>query len=184
MRSLCAIFILMSIFVPGLVAQKKQKNKDEVSGDHYLIKGTIIRINPIEETEEKASNVQVVVYQGPELFVAFFTGETGDYEFYLPIGHNYEVWYGGSAYVNKKVSIDATQFPKERKPRTIPLDIGLFRPIENVEFPTLNIPFVKIAYDLEYDQITPDMEYTTKKNMELEKIFKKLRKRKLKSKKL
>jgi hypothetical protein len=182
MRSFIATLILFSLFVPALSAQKKQKNKGEVSGDHYLIKGTIFQINPLEGTEEKASNVQVVVYQGNELFVAFFTGETGDYEFYLPIGASYEVWYGGSAYVNKKVAIDATQFPKERKPRTVPLDMGLFRPIENVEFPTLNSPFVMIGYDPEFDQIAPDMDYTAKKNMELEKVFKKIKKRKPKSK--
>jgi hypothetical protein len=182
MRIFCVTFILALLAVPDLVAQKKQKNKDEVSGDHYLIKGTIFQINPLAGTEEKASHVQVVVYQESELFVAFFTGETGDYEFYLPIGHSYEVWYGGSAYVNKKVAIDATQFPKERKPRTVPLDMGLFRPIENAEFPMLNAPFVKIAYDPEFDQITPDMDYTAKKNMELDKVFKKLRKRKPKSK--
>jgi hypothetical protein len=182
MRNLFATFILLFAFLPGIVAQKNKKNKGEVSGDHYLIKGTIFLINPIEGTEGKASNVQVVVYQGTELFVAFFTGETGDYEFYLPIGHNYEVWYGGSAFVNKKVAIDATQLPKERKPRTILLNMGLFRPIENVEFPTLNSPFVIVSYDPEFDQIAPDMDYTAKKNMELEKVFKKLRKRKPKSK--
>jgi hypothetical protein len=183
MKSFISTTLFVLLLVPGLMAQKNKKSKDEVSGDHYLIKGTIYQINPIEGTEEKASNVQVVVYQGTELFVAFFTGETGDYEFYLPIGYIYEVWYGGSAYVNKKVAIDATQFPKERKPRTVPLDMGLFRPIEKVEFPMLNAPFVKIAYDAELDQIAPDMEYTAKKNVELEKAFKKAKKSKPKKKK-
>ena len=182
MKSPFSLLLIFFLFTGDAFGQKVKKEKD-VSGDHYLIKGRVFKIDPAAGTEENASNVQVVVYQGSELFVTFFTGEQGDYEFYLPIGFMYEVWYGGSAYVNKKVHIDATQFPKERKPRTVPLDMGLFRPVEKFEFPMLNAPYVKIGYDPELDQIAPDMEYTAKRSAELEKVFKKIKKTKPKKKK-
>lgn len=173
--------LALSCFLSLNVLAQKEK-KEELSGDYFLLKGKVYQIDMLEDTEDKASDVQVVVYQGKELYVAFFTSGTGAYSFYLPIGHTYEIWFGGSAYVNKKVSIDATQFPKDRKPRTTPLDIGLFRPIEGYDFPLLNDPFVKIKYDPELDQIGPDMDAIAVKSAELAKYFRKIKKESAKKK--
>ncbi|MBL0315431.1 MAG: hypothetical protein IPP69_06460 [Flavobacteriales bacterium] len=171
MKNISATLAILLCISVTAFSQKKDANSD-----HYLIKGSIYQIDMFNEGEIKASNVQVVVYQEKELFVAFFTDELGNYQFYLPSGHIYEVWYGGSAFVNKKVWIDATQFPIEKKPRTIPLDIGLFRQVEGFDFPILNEPFVRIGYNPELDQIAPDLEYTEKREMELNKYTTKVKK--------
>lgn len=171
MKKISTTLALLIGFALAIMAQKKDSN-----GDHYLIKGSVYHIDMLNEGEIKASNVQVVVYQEKELFVAFFTDEMGNYQFYLPSGHVYEVWFGGSAFVNKKVWIDATQFPVEKKPRTLPLDIGLFRPVDGFDFPMMTEPFVKIGYNPELDQIAPDLEYTEKREMELTKYVNKVKK--------
>lgn len=158
-------------------AQRNKKNqKDEINGDYFLIEGKVYSLNLLDGVEDPATQTQVVIYQGKELYVAFYTDNAGLYSFYLPIGFTYEIWYGGSAFVNKKVWIDATQFPREKKPRKIPLDMGLFRPVEGIEFPVLNDAFVRIGYDPETDQIGPDMAYTEKKKVELDKAIKKAKK--------
>lgn len=174
MKGIYSALTLLFICSLNLFAQKEKK--DDLNGDYFLMKGRVYQVDMLEETEDKASNVQVVVYQEKELYVAFFTNESGAYSFYLPIGHNYEIWFGGAAYVNKKVSIDASQFPKEKKPRTTPLDIGLFRPIDGYDFPMLNEPIVHINYDPELDQIGPDLDAVEGKTAELEKYFKKIKK--------
>ncbi len=174
MKGIFSTSILILLLAIPALSQKSKK--EDINGDFYMLKGIVYEIDMLTEVEKKASNAQVVVYQDHELYVAFFTTESGEYDFFLPLGHSYEVWFGGAAFVNKKVAVDATQFPKERKPRTVILDIGLFRPIEGVEFPILNTPFVKISYDAEMDEISPDFEFTARKSEELQKYFVKIKK--------
>jgi hypothetical protein len=181
MKGIYSTLIFFVVFTLNLIAQKGKK--DDITGDYFLMKGRVFEVNMIESAESKASNVQVVVYQEKELYVAFFTNESGEYSFYLPIGHVYEVWFGGAAFVNKKVSIEAAHFPKEKRPRTIPLDMGLFRPVEGYDFPMLNEPMAHIKYDPELDQIGPDLDAIAAKSLEIEKYFKKIKKEESKKKK-
>jgi hypothetical protein len=176
MKKLCATLVLVVVCVLSLPAQKNKK--EEATGDYFLLKGKVLQLDPIEEKEEDAPNVQVVVYQEKEIYVAFYTEPTGVYEFYLPVGHTYEIWYGGSAYVNKKVAIDATQFPKEKKPRTVLMDMGLFRPVEGYDFPMLNAPYVKVAFDVEANEALADLEYTAALSDEISRLFRKIKKEK------
>jgi len=156
--------------------QLRKTNKPTSYHNHYLINGVIYKYDLSTDKEEPAPFVQVVVYQNKELFVAFFGGEDGTYSFYLPIGFEYEVVFGGSAFVNKKVLIDAKQFPEERKPRTILFDISLFRNVEGADFSTLDEPYGKIIYDPEMDMIRPDEAFIAARKIELDKALKKAKK--------
>jgi hypothetical protein len=74
-----------------------------------------------------------------------------------------------------------TSVPNNMRPR-IANKIGqierlsLFKPVENVEFPTLAEHWVKVRWDAEYSQLIPDYEYTDDRAMELNKQLKKARK--------
>lgn len=181
MKGIFSTLLFICICSLNLFSQKGKK--DDITGDYFLMKGRVYELNMLEPAESRASNVQVVVYQEKELYVAFFTNESGEYSFYLPIGHNYEVWFGGAAFVNKKVVIEGIPFPKEKKPRTIPLDMGLFRPVDGYDFPMLNEPLAHIKYDPETDQIGPDLDAIAAKSLEIEKYFKKIKKEAGKKKK-
>ncbi len=170
---------LLVVAITLLLAIKSQANsgdKKEISGDHFLVKGKVYEVDMLEGTEMAAVTAQVVVYQEKEIYVAFFTEKDGLYEFYLPIGHTYEIWFGGSAFINKKVQVDSNLMSGGKKPQKLDLDIGLFRPMDNEEFPLLNEPFVIIAYDEEMAALIPDLEYTEEKAVELEKQFRKIKK--------
>jgi hypothetical protein len=110
------------------------------------------------------------------LYVAFFAGEDGSYSFFLPIGFEYEVAFGGSAFVNKKLKIDATQLPEEKTPRDIGLDFTLFRSVDNIDFAVLKEPFVRMNYDAEADALRIDDVYTRTRKAELDKVLKKAKK--------
>jgi hypothetical protein len=163
------IFLSATPFISG-------KDKKGVAGDYFLLSGKVYEINMIEGTEMDAVSAQVVVYQEDEIYVAFFTKQDGLYEFYLPVGHVYKIWFGGSAFVNKIVQVDARALPITKKPADVDLDMGLFRPLDGYDFALLNEPYVMFNYDEEMEEMMPDMEYSEKKAMELDKIFKKIKK--------
>ena len=175
MRLLLILFALLVACVPSF-GQFLKISKTTSLENHYLISGVMYNYDIASGKETPAANVQIVIYQNRELYVAFFGGADGAYSFYLPVGFDYDVSFGGSAYVNKKVHVDATQFPEERKPREILLDMSLFHPVDGADFSVLEQPFVNIQYDPEADQIRPDESYTAKRKAELEKALKKARK--------
>ncbi|MEN9639346.1 MAG: hypothetical protein RLZZ262_1214 [Bacteroidota bacterium] len=148
--TLCCILALTAA-----VAQKK----DQLGG-YFLLQGQLLHVDPYNQQESAAGSTEVIVYQGEEIYVVFDSKSTGKYEFYLPIGHLYTITYGGKQFVNKKVIVDATTSPREKKPRTMRLDIGLFTPVEGFTFTSLQQPFVKIAYNKEYDDFVPDFDHT------------------------
>lgn len=178
LRTMRLFLIILSMVLLNLTsfAQLRKTNKPTSLENHYLISGIIYNYDLITDKETPAANVQIVIYQNKELYVAFFGGEDGAYSFYLPIGFEYEVAFGGSAFVNKKVLVDARQFPEERKPREILFDISLFRNVEGADFTTLNEPYGKIMYDPETDMIRPDEAFSSRKKIELEKELKKAKK--------
>lgn len=151
-------------------------DKNEISGDYFLLKGQVYEVDMLAGSDMAAVSAQVVVYQEKEIYVAFFTEKDGLYEFYLPIGFTYEIWFGGSAFINKKVQVDARMLPKEKNPQKLDLDMGLFRPMDGYDFPLLNDPYVLIGYDEELAALIPDLEYTEEKAAELEKLFRKIKK--------
>lgn len=170
-----SIFPIVSLLLFSLIGQSQTTRKD-LTGDYFHLTGKVYEVDMFEGTEKSAVATQIVVYQEKELYVAFYTEKNGLYEFYLPTGFQYEIWYGGSAFVNKIVTIDSRMLPKSKKPSKLDLDIGLFRPVEGHEFPLLKEPYVQVLYDEELASLVPDLDYTDEKSAQLEKIFRKLKK--------
>ena len=153
--------------------------KIKVEEDSFLLHGKLYEVDIREGGDISAPKVQVVVYQDNEIYVAFYTNVTGQFEFKLPLGHHYELWFGGSAYVNKKVTVDASSLKARKGGYDVELDMGLFRPQDGFTFPELDEPFVKVVWNAEYEQLIPDMAYTDGRRKELDKAIKKLRKQKV-----
>lgn len=168
------LLLVSSAFSAG--AQFRKINKAPSTENHFLISGVIYHYDIVKGSEVPAAHAQIVVYQNKELYVAFFGGADGAYSFYLPVGFEYEVWFGGSSFANKKLFIDATQLPEEKKPREVTLDVSLFRAVEGVDFSILNEPYVRMAYNAESDAMRLDEEYTRKRKVELDKSLKKAKK--------
>lgn len=150
--------------------------KDKNSNDHFKFEGTVIEhiIKTGEDVE--ASNVQIIVYQDQEIFVAFNTASNGNFQFEFPLGHQYEIVFGGGDYVNKKVDIDARALKPRNGGYELNMDIRLFRPVNGFDFAMLNDPFVKFDYDQEYGQFVPNEIYSAPKAKELDKLLKKAKK--------
>jgi hypothetical protein len=175
MRKYISLLLLVLIH-SSVEAQFRKVNKTTSTENHFYIHGIIYQYDILKGTEAPAPHAQVVVYQNSELYVAFFAGEDGSYSFFLPIGFEYEVAFGGSAFVNKKLKVDATQLPEEKTPREIGLDFTLFRSVDDVDFAVLNEPFVRMNYDPEADDLRIDEAFTRTRKTELDKVLKKAKK--------
>lgn len=173
---ICILFFLLLLVQSSVEAQFRKVTKSISTENHFYINGIIYQYDILKGTEAPAPHAQVVVYQNNELYVAFFAGEDGSYSFFLPIGFEYDVAFGGSAFVNKKLKVDATQLPEEKKPREIVLDISLFRSVDGVYFTILNEPFVRMNYNPEADALRIDDTYTRSRKVELDKSLKKAKK--------
>jgi hypothetical protein len=169
--------VLLLSFILLAQLALSQGSKKYPDADHFLLKGNVYEIDHIAETEGRAKDTQVVIFQDDEIYVAFNTSASGgNYEFYLPINYNYNIFYGGDAYVNKIVNIDSRQFPSEKKPRIVKLNVGLFKPVEGYSFEMMKTPFVMVKYNPETDVVEPDFEYTEAKTDQVMKYFKKIKK--------
>lgn len=163
-------FFVLALCTTPLFAKK------EVGNENFVIQGKIFEIDIMSEADKEACNVQVVIYQNHEIYASFYSNPTGSYEFIVPVGHEYEIWFGGTTFVNKKIYVDARSVPSRKSGYECNIDVGLFKPVENVEFPTLAEHWVKVRWDAEYNQLVPDYEYTDDRAMELNKQLKKARK--------
>ncbi len=166
-----SILLLCAFMMPFLAQAKKDQ-----ATDLFVVQGRIFEIDILSEEDMPASEVQVVIYQDKDIYVAFYTRKNGDYEFQLPLGHEYEIWFGGSTFVNKKVYVDSRNVKSGKGQHEIALDMGLFRPMDNYTFELLDKPIVQFVWDTEFEQFLPDLEYTEGVYRELEKIFRKIRK--------
>lgn len=170
---LSAVFILLSCISYG---QKKSKKDNNILIDTFVLKGKVHEVDMFEDTAKDAPEVHVIVYQEKEIFVAFFTQKDGTYEFHLPYGHQYEIWYGGGAFVNKKVAVDTKKLMPGKQEMPLNMDIGLFRPVDGYEFDLLNEPYVNVNFDETTKTLVPDLEFTEIKADELSKQFRKIKK--------
>lgn len=158
-----------------IIALPTMAKKRELEEDKFVLTGKIYEMDIFNETDKEAGEVQIVIYQNREIYVSFY-GVKGNYEFVLPIGHEYEVWFGGEQYVNKKIYVDSRPMKKRKSGYECVIDVGLFKPIANYEFACLIDHYVKVRWDQEYAQLIPDYEYCDTKAKELNKAIKRAKK--------
>ncbi|MDZ4823771.1 MAG: hypothetical protein SH856_09950 [Flavobacteriales bacterium] len=150
-------------------------NRKACDEKHFLIFGNVYEYDPFIKGEKLAPKVQVVVYQDNDIFVSFYTDKNGMYQFNLPLGHTYELWYGGSKFVNKICFVDAKDCPERKVGNELDMDVGLFQPIDGCDFTMLNEPFIRVDFDKEMNKLVPDLDYIEDRSHDLDKVFRKAR---------
>lgn len=150
-------------------------NRKACDENHFLVYGNVYEYDPFLKGEKLVSFVQIVVYQDNEIFVAFYTDKNGMYQFNLPIGHEYELWYGGSKFVNKICRVNANDCPVRKTGNDLDMDVGLFKHIDGCDFTMLNEPFILVTFDKEMNRLVPDLDFIDDRSRELDKVFRKAR---------
>lgn len=166
---------ILSIVCIATLAMNAYAKKGQET-DMFVLQGRILELDIFAGTDKPAPNCQILIYQDKDIYVAFRAEVGGDYEFYLPLGFEYEIVVGGSEYVNKKVYVDARGIKPGKAQYEVLLDVGVFRPVDQFTFDSLKEPVTRFTYDSEYRQFVPDLVYTEARAKELEKTLKKVRK--------
>jgi hypothetical protein len=144
------------------------------SSKHVLIHGSTVEQVYNTDNVANAPEVWVIINRDDEeLYCAFKTDSKGEYEFNLPVGHRYELLYGGEDFVNKKVIIDATDTPEVRRGHTVKMNMSLFRPIEQVDYSVLENPLAEFKYDKMSKSLSPDMIQVEDMLFAIDKVYRK-----------
>ncbi|MFM7309678.1 MAG: hypothetical protein ACKOZY_03665 [Flavobacteriales bacterium] len=136
--------------------------------ESFTIQGDITQADWSSGEIKPASNCQVVVYEGRDIYVAFFADEEGHYQFELPFGKEYTVWFGGSSFVNQLVAIYTHVPQKIWRRQTYDLNLTLFQPVDFEDFDLLNEPLKILEYSTEGRLIVERSDYGVQKEKEME----------------
>lgn len=128
------------------VALVGMMGKKPIDNQHFLIHGSVMELDLIENSQVEATQTQVIVYEGGDIFVAFKTDEEGEFEFNLPVGGQYTLAFGGEDFVNKIVTVDAKYLGVEKRGEAVEIDMGLFRNHVGADFSYLAAPVAKFRY--------------------------------------
>lgn len=138
--------------------------------ESFTIQGDITHADWLTGEIKPASNCQVVVYEGRDIYVAFFADEKGHYQFELPFGKEYTVWFGGSSFVNQLVAIYTHVPQKIWRRQSYDLNLTLFQPVDSEDFDLLNEPFKILEYGTEGRLIFERVDYGAQKEKELDAV--------------
>jgi hypothetical protein len=164
----------MNVLLTAMAAAIIKTALQPATPQHFLIHGSTVEQVYNSENVENAPQVQVIVHRDDEeYYCAFKTDERGEYEFNLPLGHRYEIVYGGSAFVNKKVVIDATQTPQAKKGHIVKMNMSLFKPMKDIDYSVLEKPLAEFKYDKSSKSLAPDLIQLEDMLYEIDKVYRK-----------
>ncbi len=116
-------------------------------------------------TSSKINGVKVVVNMDGSQHNSFTTRANGKYEFYLDVGHRYELLFSKDGYVTRSIVIDSRNVPPEVLGAGIimPTDMSMYAITEamaNADLSVFNKPIGKSAYDPSQSDLVWDFTYT------------------------
>ena len=138
--------LIISLLACTSNAQARKADSAGNRGNYLYLNGLISDMDIASGSEKPLPYSQIVIFQNNELYVSFYGGKDGSYSFFLPLGFEYEIRYGNSTFVNKKLALDATQIDEDDKPRNIRMDVVLFKPVEGADFSILNEPYARLIF--------------------------------------
>lgn len=138
--------MLKTVSAIACVALVSMMGKKPIDNEHFLIYGSVLEVDPIENAQMEAIGTRVTVYEDGDIFVAFKTNEEGEFQFNLPVGGQYTLAFGGDDYVNKIVTIDAKTLGVEKRGESVEIDMGLFRNHAGADYTYLAAPVAKFRY--------------------------------------
>jgi hypothetical protein len=144
-----------------------------IDDSHLVIYGNVVEILYGSENEANAPLTQVVIYRDNEIFSAFRSNERGEYVFNLPVGYAYELDFGGSSFVNKRVIIDTRACSGKPANHTIAMDIALFRPVETMDYSAMQEPIVRWYFDKTSKEMVPDFNVVEAMMRTVDKLYRK-----------
>jgi hypothetical protein len=146
-------------------------NNAQAQEDLFLVFGSV----KIEESSKRLQGVRVVVLQDGQVFDELMTDAKGDYEFELPLRHDYEFSFEFDGHSNKRIQVDASGIPMDVKGnRNMDLDMTMFPLPEGFDASIFENPYGKGEYDDAKNTVVFDSNFTVRMRNKVQAEFARL----------
>lgn len=152
----------MGLFVCGALQSVAQD-------DQLMVFGTL----KSEDSNKKMPGVEVVVYQDGQEFDRLTTNDRAEYDFSLPLRHDYTFSFEMAGYGNKRIQVDASGVPPEdlKGGFKLDLDMTLFELVEGFDTGILEDPYGRASFDPVKNTVAFDFDYTNRMRNRVEAEF-------------
>jgi tetratricopeptide (TPR) repeat protein len=144
------LWLLMMVFLqPSVDAQE----------DLFVVFGSV----KLEEGNKRMEGVKVLVYQDGNLYDELLTDVKGDYDFELPLRHQYSFRFDLEGHSKKKIDVDASGIPENVKGnRNMDLDMTLFLLPPGFDGSIFDSPYGRGDYDASKNTVVFDNSFTVR----------------------
>jgi hypothetical protein len=128
------------------------------------------------KTENKLDGVQIVVFENGVQKALQDAGNTGKFDFTLPLGYTYELEFSKRGYVSKILSINTENIPPADRAGgfTIEMSVTLFTYVKGFNTAIMKDPMAKASFEPQISSISFDYNYTASMQRKIDAEFKRL----------
>lgn len=153
--------VLMGLCVPSVAAQD----------DLFLVFGSV----KMDDTNKRLLGVKVVVFQDGNVFDELLTDAKGDYDFELPLRHDYTFSFELDGHSNKRIEVDASGIPESTiGNRNMDLDMTMFSLPPGFDESIFENPYGRGEYDATKNTVVFDNNYTVRMRNKVQAEFSRL----------
>jgi hypothetical protein len=171
------VYLLLS-FSPNTTSENRITENytpiDSTKKEYFLEMKGNVRKSKISEKEESKSldSTLITIYMNDIPFSETWTNKKGKCTFKLPLGKQFKIEVSKAGYVSKLFEVD-TKVPSDKRDEySFSFDIDIFEEIKNLDVSVLKKPIAKVSYNIIMEQFAYDINYTSRINLELKKMYK------------
>jgi hypothetical protein len=129
-----------------------------------------------KDLDKKLDGVQVIVFKNGAQEKVFDAGNSGKFDFTLPLGYSYDLKFSRADYVTKIIRVDTRNIPVEDRAGgfLMEFEASLFKYVDGFNTDILKEPMGKAAFDSQTNYVTFDYAYTEVMNKRIADEFKRL----------
>ena len=129
----------------------------------------------MDDTNKRILGVKVVVYQDGSVFDELFTDAKGDYDFELPLRHDYAFSFEMDGHSNKRIEVDASGIPESALGnRNMDLDMTMFPLPPGFDESIFNNAYGRGEYNDAKNTVVFDSNYTVRMRNKVQAEFARL----------
>jgi hypothetical protein len=178
-KNIFGIFMLALLWSLPMQAQQKPAAKKPASDsipskEAYLeMKGIVHESKGmLKEDAHPLDSALITIYQGEVPYSEFWTNKKGKCSFKLPLDKNFKIEVSKKGYVTKFFEVNSKVPFEKRNTFTFIFDIDIFEEIKGLDVAALSKPIAKVSYNLISEQFVYDVNYTSRINFDLKKLYK------------
>jgi|694.fasta_scaffold43924_4 hypothetical protein len=129
-----------------------------------------------KDTEKKLDGVQIIVFKNGAQDQVVDAGNSGKFDFTLPLGYSYDIKFSRADYVTKIIRVDTRNIPTEDRAGGFLMEFkpSLFKYIDGFNTDILKEPIRKSSFISQTNSVSWDNPYGEMMDIKIEEEFKRL----------